>query len=65
MVFVAACVGAPLAYYLMSKWLTNFEFRTTISLSIVLISIIGTAVVAFLMLIFRLIKPRGLIRLKH
>ncbi|TBO41313.1 ABC transporter permease [Pedobacter kyonggii] len=56
MVFVAACVGAPLAYYLMSKWLTNFEFRTTISLSIVLISIIGTAVIAFLTVGFQAYK---------
>lgn len=56
MVFVAACVGAPLAYYLMSKWLTNFEFRTTISLSIVLMSIIGTAVIAFLTVGFQVYK---------
>nr|WP_294875276.1 ABC transporter permease [uncultured Pedobacter sp.] len=48
MVFVAACIGVPLAYYLMNRWLTNFEFRTTISLSIVLISIAGTAIIAFL-----------------
>lgn len=48
MVFVAACIGVPLAYYLMNKWLTGFEFRTTISLSILLISIAGTAIIAFL-----------------
>lgn len=56
MVFVAACVGAPLAYYLMNKWLTNFEFRTTISLSIVLMSIIGAAVIAFLTVGFQAYK---------
>jgi ABC-type antimicrobial peptide transport system permease subunit len=56
MVFVAACIGVPLAYYLMNKWLTSFEFRTTISISIVLVSIIGTAVIAFLTVGFQAYK---------
>ncbi|WP_285054730.1 ABC transporter permease [Pedobacter ginsengisoli] len=56
MVFVAACIGVPLAYYLMNKWLTGFEFRTTISLSIVLISIAGTVIVAFLTVSFQAYK---------
>lgn len=56
MVFVAACIGVPLAYYLMNKWLTNFEFRTNISLTVILISIFGTAVVAFLTVSFQAYK---------
>jgi putative ABC transport system permease protein len=56
MVFTAACIGVPLAYYLMDKWLTNFEFRTTVSLSIVLLSIAGTAVIAFLTVSFQAYK---------
>lgn len=48
MVFVAACIGVPLAYYLMNRWLTSFEFRTTVSFSIILVSIAGTAIIAFL-----------------
>ncbi|NRF40700.1 ABC transporter permease [Pedobacter foliorum] len=56
MVFFAACIGVPLAYYLMNKWLTNFEFRTSIPLSIVLISIVGTAVIAFLTVSFQAYK---------
>jgi ABC-type antimicrobial peptide transport system permease subunit len=56
MVFVAACIGVPLAYYLMNKWLFNFEFRTTISWSIVLISIAGTAAIAFLTVSFQAYK---------
>ncbi|WP_131536611.1 ABC transporter permease [Pedobacter nototheniae] len=56
MVFVAACIGVPLAYYLMNKWLTSFEFRTTISVSILLISIIGTTLVAFLTVSFQAYK---------
>lgn len=56
MVFVAACIGAPLAYYLMSHWLMSFEFRTTISFSIVFISIAGTAIIAFLTVSFQAYK---------
>lgn len=56
MVVVAACIGVPLAYYLMNKWLTNFEFRTNISLTVILISIFGTAVVAFLTVSFQAYK---------
>lgn len=53
MVFVAVCIGVPLAYYLMNKWLTHFEFRTTISFTIVVISIVGTIIIAFLTISFQ------------
>ena len=48
MIFVASCIGVPLAYYLMSRWLTNFEFRTSISLQLILISIVSTSAIAIL-----------------
>lgn len=56
MVFFAACVGVPLAYYLMNKWLTNFEFRTSISLTVILMAIVGTAAIAFLTVGFQAYK---------
>jgi len=56
MVFIAACIGVPLAYYLMNRWLTGFEFRTTISWPIVLISITGTVIIAFLTVSFQAYK---------
>jgi putative ABC transport system permease protein len=56
MVLVAAFIGVPLAYYLMNKWLASFEFRTSISFSIIFTSIIGTAVVAFLTVGFQAYK---------
>jgi putative ABC transport system permease protein len=56
MVAVAACIAVPLACYLMNKWLTGFEFRTRIPLSILLLSIIGTASVAFLTVSFQAYK---------
>jgi len=56
MVLVAACIGVPLAYYLMNRWLTHFEFRTTISFSILFLSIAGTAIIAFLTVSFQAYK---------
>lgn len=56
MVLVATCISVPLAYCLMNRWLMGFEFRTTISLSIVLISITGTAVISFLTISFQAYK---------
>jgi ABC-type antimicrobial peptide transport system permease subunit len=56
MVFVATCIGVPLAYYLMNRWLTNFEFRTSISFPIILISVVGTAAIAFLTVSFQAYK---------
>ena len=56
MVVAAACIGVPLAYYLMNRWLMGFEFRTTVSLSIVLLSITGTVIIAFLTVSFQAYK---------
>lgn len=56
MVFIAACIGVPLAYYLMNRWLTSFEFRITVSLSILFISIAGTVIIAFLTVSFQAYK---------
>ncbi|SDZ90289.1 ABC transporter permease [Pedobacter hartonius] len=56
MVFIAVCIGVPLAYSLMNRWLTSFEFRTTISLAIVLIAIAGIIVIAFLTVGFQAYK---------
>lgn len=56
MVFIAACIGVPLAYYFMNRWLTGFEFRTSISWPIVLVSITGTVIIAFLTVSFQAYK---------
>ena len=56
MVFIAVCIGVPLAYYLMNRWLTNFEFRTNISMSIIFVSILGITIIAFLTVSFQAYK---------
>ena len=56
MVLIAAFIGVPLAYYIMNRWLANFEFRISVSLSIVILSIVGTAITAFLTVGFQAYK---------
>ncbi|RZM23249.1 MAG: ABC transporter permease [Pedobacter sp.] len=56
MVIFAACIGVPLAYYLMNKWLSNFDFRTNISVGMILLSIAGTAAIALLTVSFQAYK---------
>ncbi|MNY71058.1 hypothetical protein D3C86_2093160 [compost metagenome] len=56
MVFIAACVGVPLAYYLMGRWLENFEFRTAISWWIMVLAILGTSLMAILTVSFQAYK---------
>jgi putative ABC transport system permease protein len=48
MILVAIVIAVPAAYYLMDKWLRNFEFHTSISLWIILIAASGTLFIALL-----------------
>jgi len=40
----------------MNRWLTNFEFRTNISMSIIFVSILGITIIAFLTVSFQAYK---------
>lgn len=56
MVLVAIAIGVPAAYLLMNRWLTSFEFRTTVSISVILIAVAGTVLIAFLTVCFQAFK---------
>jgi len=56
MVLIAACIGVPLACYLMNRWLMNFEFRTIISWQVILASVAGIAVIALSTVSFQAYK---------
>jgi putative ABC transport system permease protein len=47
MVLIAVFIGVPVAYYFMNQWLSHFEYRTTISWSILLTGVFGTMIIAF------------------
>lgn len=56
MILVAVVIAVPIAYYLMSKWLTNFEFRTEISWWVILFAVAGTFIIALLTVSFQAYK---------
>jgi putative ABC transport system permease protein len=48
MILVAVVFGVPVACVLMNRWLTHFEFHTTIAWWMILIAISGTLMIALL-----------------
>jgi putative ABC transport system permease protein len=56
LVFVAALVAAPIAYFSMHKWLENFAFRIHISPFMFVLTAFGTLTIALLSMSFRAIK---------
>jgi len=51
LVFVAIMIAIPVTWYLMSEWLLNFEYRTTISSSVFLIASVLAMTIALLTII--------------
>jgi putative ABC transport system permease protein len=56
LVFVAAFVAAPIAFYSMHKWLQNFAFRIGISPLMFVLTALGTLAIAMLSVSFRAIR---------
>lgn len=56
MILISIIIGLPIAYMAMSKWLEGFEFRTPISLWILLATVFGTSLIAFLTVSFQAVK---------
>jgi len=52
----ANLIAAPLAWYLMNKWLQNFAYRTSISLWIFVFSALTALLIALLTIIFQSLK---------
>ncbi len=53
---IAFCLGAPVAYYVLSDWLQNYEYRTELSWWIFAASGVGALVVTLLTVSFQSIK---------
>jgi putative ABC transport system permease protein len=56
LVFVAAFVAGPFAYYGMHKWLENFAFRIGISPFVFVLTAFGVLAIALLSVSYRAIK---------
>ena len=56
MIMISIVIAVPLSYYLMNKWLMNFEFRTEISWWIIPVAGFGTLLMALLTISFQAYK---------
>lgn len=56
LIIVAFLVAAPLAYYFMNEWLSNFAYRITMSAGVYLIAILTSLLVASLAVAYKSIK---------
>jgi putative ABC transport system permease protein len=56
MVMAAIIIGVPVANYIMSGWLKNFEFHTTINWLVIVLAAIGTLGIALITVSFQAYK---------
>lgn len=56
MVLLSCAIAIPLAYYFLSKWLLNYEYRTEISWWVFVVSVTGALVITLLTVSFQSIK---------
>ena len=56
LVVAAYVVSAPIAYYVMSDWLTGFTFHTEISIGILAGTGIGSVLIAWLTVSYQAIR---------
>lgn len=60
LVIIAALLAAPLAYYVTSKWLENFAFRTNMNVLLFLVAALAALVLTFLIMSFHSIRTARL-----
>lgn len=56
LIVIAIAISGPVAWYLMSQWLQNFEYRITIEWWIFVLAGLLALSIAFLTISFRAIK---------
>lgn len=56
LVMISSLLSVPIAYYLVSDWLNNYEYRTGISVWIFVISIVGALLITLLTVSYHAIK---------
>jgi putative ABC transport system permease protein len=55
-IFVSNLIAWPIAYYIMSRWLRNFAFRTNLGIWIFIQAMLLSLIIAILTVIYRSIK---------
>jgi putative ABC transport system permease protein len=56
LVIIAFIISAPIAWYIMNKWLQNYTYRIPLSASIFVIAIVSSVVIAWITVAHRAVK---------
>ena len=56
LVLIAFIIGAPLAWYAMDNWLQGFEYRTSISVMIFVLTLSGSMLIALMTMCYQSLK---------
>jgi putative ABC transport system permease protein len=56
LILISFCIAAPIAWYLMNQWLQDFAYKTTISIDIFALAIVGSIVIAWITVGYRSIR---------
>ncbi len=56
LVLISSLLAVPIAYYLISDWLNNYEYRTHISVWVFVISVLGGLVITLMTVSYQAIK---------
>lgn len=56
LIIIAFAIAAPVAYFIMNKWLQNYTFRIPLGASVFILAIIGSVIIAWITVAYRAIK---------
>ncbi len=56
LLFLSVCIGSPIAYYFMHKWLQDYAYRTTLSLWVFIVAGFAALIIVLLTVSFQAIK---------
>lgn len=56
LIIIAFVISVPVAYYMMSNWLTNFAFRIDIGVSVFIIAVISSIIIAWITVGYKSVK---------
>ena len=56
LIIIAFVIAAPVAYYIMQKWLQDYSYRIELGVSVFLFAVVGSMVIAWITVGYRAVK---------
>jgi putative ABC transport system permease protein len=56
LVFISSILAVPIAYYLITNWLANYEYHTEVSWWIFVVSVLGALLITLLTVSYQAIR---------